>query len=85
MNPTRASTWDAPALPGARRAVGRLRGRVAPAARRARDRPRHSHAALPRDRPALDRGLREAYLGRDVGEALRAAATDAEQRFAATA
>jgi len=52
-----------PGLPGTHRSMGRVRRRVAKAAQQARDRPRHPHAALPRDRPALDRGAARGVPG----------------------
>jgi multiple sugar transport system substrate-binding protein len=81
MNPTRASTWDDPGF-------ARLTapwGDFANVSRRLLDEfatvlvtptPRYREIAL-----RWTEALREAYLGRDVGEALRDAAADAEQRF----
>jgi multiple sugar transport system substrate-binding protein len=83
MNPTRNSTWDAPAFEeltapwGAFAAVSRAllddhaTVLVTPA-------PHYREIAL-----RWTEALREAYEGRDVGEALRAAAADAERSFAA--
>jgi hypothetical protein len=64
--------------------MGRLRGRVAPIARRSRDRPRHPAPHYREIALRWTEALREAYQGRDAAEALRAAAADAERRFAAT-
>jgi multiple sugar transport system substrate-binding protein len=82
MNPTRASTWDDPAF--AELTAGW--GEFATVSRRLLD----DHATVlvtptPNYREIALRwtqALREAYDGRDVGEALRAAAADAEPRFA---
>ena len=85
LNPTRASTWDDPAF----QALTASWGDFAAVSRRLLDdyatvlvtpTPRYREIAL-----RWTEALREAYHGRDVGEALRAAATDAEQRFAAAA
>jgi multiple sugar transport system substrate-binding protein len=83
MNPTRASTWDAPAF----KALTGLWGDFAAVSRRLLD----DHATVlvtptPRYREIALRwtvALREAYDGRDAGEALRDAARDAEQWFGA--
>ena len=83
MNPTRASTWDDPAF----QALTARWGEFAAVSRRLLDdyatvlvtpTPHYREIAL-----RWTEALREAYHGRDVGEALRAAATEAEQRFAA--
>ena len=83
MNPTRASTWDDPAF----QALTAPWGEFAGVSRRLLDdyatvlvtpTPHYREIAL-----RWTEALREAYHGRDVGEALRAAATEAEQRFAA--
>ena len=83
MNPTRASTWDDPAF----RELTAPWGDFAAVSRRLLDdyatvlvtpTPRYREIAL-----RWTEALREAYLGRDVGEALRDAAADAGQRFAA--
>jgi multiple sugar transport system substrate-binding protein len=82
MNPTRASTWNDPAF--AELTAGW--GEFATVSRRLLD----DHATVlvtptPNYREIALRwtqALREAYDGRDVGEALRAAAADAEPRFA---
>jgi multiple sugar transport system substrate-binding protein len=83
MNPTRASTWDAPEFA----ALTAPWGDFAAVSRRLLDElatvlvtptPHYREIAL-----RWTGALREAYLGRDVAEALRAAARDAEQRFAA--
>ncbi len=84
MNPTRASTWDDPGF----QALTAPWGDFAAVSRRLLD----EHATVlvtptPHYREIALRwteALREAYLGRDVGEALRAAAADAEPRFGAT-
>src|SRR5215210_7934592 len=84
LNPTRASTWDDPAF----RTQSAPWGDFTAVSRRLLD----DHATVlvsptPHYREIALRwteALREAYLGRDVGEALRAAATDAERRFAAS-
>jgi multiple sugar transport system substrate-binding protein len=84
LNPTRASTWDDPAF----QALTAPWGDFAAVSRRLLDdyatvlvtpTPGYREIAL-----RWTEALREAYHGRDVGEALRAAATDAEARFAAT-
>jgi multiple sugar transport system substrate-binding protein len=84
LNPTRASTWDDPAY----QALTASWGDFSAVSRRLLDdyatvlvtpTPDYREIAL-----RWTEALREAYHGRDVGEALRAAATDAEQRFAAT-
>ena len=84
MNPTRKSTWDEPAFD----ALTRPWGDFAAVSRRLLEdfatvlvtpTPRYREIAL-----RWTEALREAYLGRNVGEALRAAAADAEQRFATT-
>jgi multiple sugar transport system substrate-binding protein len=81
MNPTRASTWDDPAFAQ----LTAPWGDFARVSRALLDEyatvlvtptPHYREIAL-----RWTEALREAYLGRDVGEALRAAATDAEQRF----
>ena len=83
MNPTRASTWDDPAFQD----LTAPWGDFSAVSRRLLDdyatvlvtpTPHYREIAL-----RWTEALREAYLGRDVGEALRAAATEAEQRFAA--
>jgi ABC-type glycerol-3-phosphate transport system substrate-binding protein len=84
MNPTRRSTWDDPGF----RALTAPWGDFAAVSRRLLD----EHATVlvtptPRYREIALRwteALREAYVGRDVGVALRAAAADAERRFAAS-
>jgi multiple sugar transport system substrate-binding protein len=83
LNPTRASTWVDPAF----QALSAPWGDFAAVSRGLLD----DHATVlvtptPQYREIALRwteALREAYRGRDVREALRAAATDAEQRFAA--
>ena len=78
MNPTRTSTWDDPAF----QALTAPWGDFATVSRQLVD----EHATVlvtptPHYREIALRwteALREAYLGRDVGEALRAAAADAE-------
>ena len=55
MNPDAQEHVGRPRLSGTHEPMGRLRGRLAAIARRPRDGPRHPHAALPRDRVALDR------------------------------
>jgi multiple sugar transport system substrate-binding protein len=84
MNPTRASTWDDPAF----QALTAPWGDFAAVSRRLLDEyatvlvtptPRYREIAL-----RWTEALREAYDGRDLREALRAAAADAEQCFAAT-
>ena len=84
MNPTRKSTWDDPGF----QALVAPWGDFAAVSRSLLDdyasvlvtpTPRYREIAL-----RWTEALREAYLGRDVGEALRAAARDAAQRFAAT-
>lgn len=83
MNPTRRSTWDDPAF----QALTAPWGDFAAVSRRLLD----EHATVlvtptPHYREIALRwtaALRETYRGRDVGEALRAAAADAERRFAA--
>ncbi len=85
MNPTRRSTWDHPSF----QALTASWGDFATVSRQLVD----EHATVlvtptPHYREIALRwteALREAYLGRDVGEALRAAAADAERHFAATA
>ncbi len=83
MNPTRASTWDDPAF----QVLTAPWGDFSAVSRRLLDdyatvlvtpTPHYREIAL-----RWTEALREAYHGRDIGEALRAAATDAEQRFAA--
>ena len=83
MNPTRASTWDDPAFQD----LTAPWGDFSAVSRRLLDdyatvlvtpTPHYREIAL-----RWTEALREAYHGRDIGEALRAAATDAEQRFAA--
>ena len=83
MNPTRASTWDDPAF----QALTAPWDEFAAVSRRLLDdyatvlvtpTPHYREIAL-----RWTEALREAYHGRDVAEALRAAATEAEQRFAA--
>jgi multiple sugar transport system substrate-binding protein len=84
MNPTRRSTWDDPGF----RALTAPWGDFAAVSRRLLD----EHATVlvtptPHYREIALRwteALREAYVGRDVGVALRAAAADAERRFAAS-
>jgi len=84
MNPTRASTWNDPGFEaltapwGDFGAVSR-RLLVQYATVLVTPTPHYREIAL-----RWTEALREAYHGRDVGEALRAAATDAEQRFAPT-
>jgi multiple sugar transport system substrate-binding protein len=84
LNPTRASTWDDPDF----QALTAPWGDFAAVARRLLDdyatvlvtpTPGYREIAL-----RWTEALREAYHGRDVGEALRAAASDAEHRFAPT-
>jgi multiple sugar transport system substrate-binding protein len=83
LNPTRRSTWDDPAF----QTQSAPWGDFTAVSRRLLD----DHATVlvtptPHYREIALRwteALREAYLGRDAGEALRAAATDAERRFAA--
>jgi multiple sugar transport system substrate-binding protein len=84
MNPTRRSTWDDPGF----QAFTAPWGDYATVSRRLLDEyatvlvtptARYREIAL-----RWTEALREAYLGRDVGEALRAAAADAERRFAAS-
>jgi multiple sugar transport system substrate-binding protein len=81
MNPTRKSTWDDPGF----QALVAPWGDFAAVSRSLLDdyasvlvtpTPRYREIAL-----RWTEALREAYDGRDVGDALRAAATDAEQRF----
>ena len=83
MNPTRASTWDDPAFQD----LTAPWGDFSAVSRRLLDdyatvlvtpTPHYREIAL-----RWTEALREAYHGRDIGEALRAAATDADQRFAA--
>jgi ABC-type glycerol-3-phosphate transport system substrate-binding protein len=82
MNPTRGSTWDDPGF----QALTTPWGDFAAVSRQLLD----DHATVlvtptPRYREIALRwteALREAYAGGDVGAALRAAAADAEQRFA---
>jgi multiple sugar transport system substrate-binding protein len=83
MNPTRASIWDDPAF----QALTAPWGAFAAVSRQLLDEyatvlvtptPHYRAIAL-----RWTEALREAYLGRDVGEALRAAAADAERLFAA--
>jgi len=83
MNPTRASTWDDPAFQD----LTAPWGDFSAVSRRLLDdyatvlvtpTPHYREIAL-----RWTEALREAYHGRDIGEALRAAATEAEQRFAA--
>ena len=84
MNPTRRSTWDDPGF----RAFTAPWGDYATVSRRLLD----AHATVlvtptPHYREIALRwteALREAYMGREVGGALRAAAADAERRFAAS-
>jgi multiple sugar transport system substrate-binding protein len=84
MNPTRRSTWDDPGF----LSLTARWGDFAAVSRQLLD----DHATVlvtptPRYREIALRwteALREAYAGRDVGEALRAAAADAEQRFGGT-
>lgn len=84
MNPTRRSTWEDPSF----QALTAAWGDFAAVSRQLVD----EHATVlvtptPHYREIALRwteALREAYLGRDVGDALRAAAADAEQRFAAS-
>ena len=81
MNPTRKSTWDEPAF----EELTAPWGDFAAVSRRLLD----EHATVlvtptPYYREIALRwtdALREAYEGRDVGEALRAAAAEAERRF----
>ena len=81
MNPTRASTWDDPAFAQ----LTAPYGDYAQVSRQLLD----EHATVlvtptPRYREIALRwteALREAYDGRDVGDALRAAAADAERLF----
>ena len=84
LNPTRTSTWDDPAFQALTASWGDFRA----VSRRLLEEyatvlvtptPHYREIAL-----RWTEALREAYHGRDVGEALRAAATDAERRFAAT-
>jgi multiple sugar transport system substrate-binding protein len=83
LNPTRRSTWDDPGF----QALSAPWGDFTAVSRRLLD----DHATVlvtptPRYREIALRwteALREAYQGRDTGEALRAAARDAGQRFAA--
>jgi multiple sugar transport system substrate-binding protein len=83
MNPTRRSTWEDPGF----HALTAPWGDFAAVSRRLID----EHATVlvtpaPHYREIALRwtqALREAYRGRDVGEALRAAAADAERRFGA--
>jgi hypothetical protein len=84
MNPTRRSTWDDPGF----QALTAPWGEFAAVSRRLLNKhatvlvtptPHYREIAL-----RWTEALREAYLGRDVGVALRAAAADAEQRFAAS-
>ena len=84
MNPTRASTWDDPAF----QALTAPWGDFAAVSRRLLDdyatvlvtpAPRYREIAL-----RWTKALREAYDGRELQEALRAAVADAEQYFAAT-
>jgi multiple sugar transport system substrate-binding protein len=83
MNPTRASTWDEPAF----QALTASWGDFAAVSRLLLD--AHANVLVtptPHYREIALRwteALREAYLGRDVAEALRAAAADAEPLFAA--
>jgi multiple sugar transport system substrate-binding protein len=81
MNPTRRSTWEDPGF----QALTAPWGEFAAVSRSLLDdyatvlvtpTPRYREIAL-----RWTEALREAYDGRDVGEALRAAAADAEQRF----
>jgi ABC-type glycerol-3-phosphate transport system substrate-binding protein len=82
MNPTRKSTWDDPGFQG----LTAPWGDFAVVSRQLLD----DHATVlvtptPRYREIALRwteALREASAGRDVGAALRAAAADAERRFA---
>ena len=83
MNPTRAGTWDDPAFQD----LTAPWGDFSAVSRRLLDdyatvlvtpTPHYREIAL-----RWTEALREAYHGSDIGEALRAAATDAEQRFAA--
>jgi multiple sugar transport system substrate-binding protein len=82
MNPTRASIWDDPGF----QALTAPWGDFAAVSRRLL----HDYATVlvtptPNYRAIALRwteALREAYLGRDAGEALRAAAADAERLFA---
>jgi ABC-type glycerol-3-phosphate transport system substrate-binding protein len=83
MNPTRSSTWDEPAF----LELTEPWGDFAAVSRRLLNEyatvlvtptPHYREIAL-----RWTEALREAYAGRDVGEALRAAAADAEPRFAA--
>jgi multiple sugar transport system substrate-binding protein len=83
MNPTRRSTWDEEAF----QELTAPWGDFAAVSRRLLDEyatvlvtptPHYREIAL-----RWTEALREAYAGRDVGEALRAAAADAEPRFAA--
>jgi ABC-type glycerol-3-phosphate transport system substrate-binding protein len=84
MNPTRRSTWDDPGF----QALTAPWGEFAAVSRQLLD----DHATVlvtptPRYREIALRwteALREAYAGRDVGEALRGAAADAEHRFSGT-
>jgi len=81
MNPTRASTWDDPSF----KELTAPWGDFAAVCRSLLDEyatvlvtptPHYREIAL-----RWTEALREAYLGRDVGDALRAAAADAERRF----
>ena len=83
MNPTRKSTWDEPAF----QELTAPWGDFAAVSRKLLDdyatvlvtpTPHYREIAL-----RWTEALREAYEGRDVGDALRAAAADAEQQFAA--